>query len=416
MPKIAMLSTGEEVLYGDIVDTNAAWLSRTFYQHGFSMTKRSTVGDQRNALLQEIVMLSLNLDVVIVNGGLGPTSDDLSTEVAAEAAGESLVLNVGWLEVLKTFFAKRGKAMPESNIKQAMLPESAILVDNPIGTACGFKMMINDCLFYFTPGVPSEFKKMVNEQIIGDLKQRFPQQQGKQCRRLFTFGLTESGISDTLANLSLPPEYELGYRSYLPFIEVKLFGPTSDQERGQRLLNMVEKLLHHNVVSVDQPMLERIGDLVEMHQPTLAIAEHVTKGYLSSWLQDDVRIEKQCGATWVLGEQTHSPVDRGEDHLAATLALAGATRTNGQTEIAIATGKIEQGSFALALSTPRGEWGQTLTLLRDYDNKSTKLVISIAAADMIRRYFSGDPMFVDYGFFSRKEQIFLPPETLIGNS
>lgn len=412
MPKIAMLSTGEEVLYGDIVDTNAAWLSRVFYEHGFSMSKRSTVGDHRAELLQEMIMLSLNLDVVIVNGGLGPTSDDLTAEVAAEAADQSLVLNQDWLETLKAFYAQRGKSMPDSNIKQAMLPEGAVVVDNPIGTACGFKMMINDCLFYFTPGVPSEFKKMTLEQILPDLKHEFPNQQGRVCRRLYTFGLSESGIADTLSSLNLPPEYELGYRSYLPFIEVKLFGPSDDLEIGSRVLSMVEKLLHSNVVSVDQPMLDRIGHLVELHKPTIAISEHGTKGYLASWLQDNEQIEQYCGATWVLGSKTASPLDRNSERLGATLALAGATKSNCSSDIALSTGKLEDGEFSVALSTPKGEWGQTLKLQRSYSSQSIKTVISTVAGDMLRRYLDNKPMFPDYGFLTRTDEIFLPADQL----
>ncbi|MFA0004275.1 molybdopterin-binding protein, partial [Vibrio splendidus] len=92
MTKIAMLSTGEEVLHGDIVDTNAAWMSAEFYQHGFALAKRSTVGDQMNALVEELLMLSFNYDVVIVNGGLGPTTDDMSAAAAAAASEQKLVM------------------------------------------------------------------------------------------------------------------------------------------------------------------------------------------------------------------------------------------------------------------------------------------------------------------------------------
>lgn len=408
MPKIAMLSTGEEVLYGDIVDTNAAWLSRVFYEHGFSMYKRSTVGDKRASLLQELVMLSLNLDVVIVNGGLGPTSDDLSAEIAAEAADVPLVLNQGWLDTLNSFYAKRGKVMPESNIKQAMLPQGASVVDNPIGTACGFKMMINDCLFYFTPGVPSEFKKMATEQILPDLAAHFQTKQGRVCRRIYTFGLSESGIADTLKHLSLPAGYELGYRSYLPFIEVKLFGPADDLDTGTRVLAMIEKLLHSNVVSVDEPMLDRLGHLVELNNRTIAISEHATKGYLASWLQDNEKLAQYCGATWILGAKTVSPLDRDSEQLGATLALAGATKGNCNADIAISTGKLENDRFSLAISTPKGEWGQTLKLQRTYSNKNVKTVISTVAADMLRRYLENKPMFPDYGFLTRTQDVFIP--------
>ncbi|MGV2988012.1 CinA family nicotinamide mononucleotide deamidase-related protein [Vibrio sp. E150_011] len=412
MTKIAMLSTGEEVLYGDIVDTNAAWLSRVFYENGFSMYKRSTVGDQRTSLLQEMVMLSFNLDVVIVNGGLGPTSDDLTAEVAAEAAEEPLVLSEEWLTTLEAFYASRGKTMPESNIKQAMLPQSATIVDNPIGTACGFKMLINDCLFYFTPGVPSEFKKMALEQILPDLKAQFGQQEGRECRRLYTFGLSESGIADTLSVIALPDNYELGYRSYLPFIEVKLFGPSQDVEKGIRLLAMIEKLLHQNVVSVDEPMLARLSHLVDTHKPTIAISEHATKGYLSAWLQDDDILAQYCGATWVLGDKTTSPLTHDTDPLGAVLALAGATKSNCGADIAIATGKFEEGVFSVALATPKGEWGQILQLQRKYSSKDVKTIISTLAGDMLRRYLDAKPMFPDYGYVTRKEEIYVPSSVL----
>ncbi|MGF1778716.1 CinA family nicotinamide mononucleotide deamidase-related protein [Vibrio nomapromontoriensis] len=412
MTKIAMLSTGEEVLYGDIVDTNAAWLSRVFYENGFSMHKRSTVGDQRASLLQELIMLSLNLDVVIVNGGLGPTSDDLSAEVAAEAAEEPLVLNEEWLATLEAFYASRGKVMPESNIKQAVLPESASIVDNPIGTACGFKMYINDCLFYFTPGVPSEFKKMATEQILPDLKREFGQSEGRECRRLYTFGLSESGIADTLSVIALPDGYELGYRSYLPFIEVKLFGPSQDVEKGVRLLAMIEKLLHQNVVSVDEPMLSRISHLVDTHKPTLAISEHATKGYLSAWLQDDETLAQYCGATWILGDKTSSPLTTEGEPLGAVLALAAATKSNCHADIALATGKFESGVFSVAIATPKGEWGQILQLQRKYSSKDVKTIIATVAGDMLRRYLDGKPMFPDYGYVNRKEEIYVPSSVL----
>ncbi len=121
---------------------------------------------------------------------------------------------------------------------------------------------------------------------------------------------------------------------------------------------MIEKLLHSNVVSVDQPMLDRIGHLVELHKPTIAISEHGTKGYLASWLQDNEQIEQYCGATWVLGSKTASPLDRDSERLGATLALAGATKSNCSSDIALSTGKLEGGEFSVALSTPKGEWGR----------------------------------------------------------
>ncbi len=271
--KIAMLSTGEEVLHGDIVDTNAAWLSSLFYQQGFSLTKRSTVGDKLSGLIEEFLMLSFNNDVVIVNGGLGPTTDDMSAEAAAKAADCKLVLCKAWLERLESMYARRGIPMPDSNLKQAMLPETAEVIDNPIGTACGFKMQINDAIFYFTPGVPSEFKLMAETQILADLKRSFPHVQGASCHRIYTFGLSESGISDKLDPIKLPQDYELGYRSYLPFIEVKLFGPNDQLDQRLKLIQLISNHLESNTVSINVPMVTHVGQLLVEKNVIVSISE-----------------------------------------------------------------------------------------------------------------------------------------------
>lgn len=317
--KIAMLSTGEEVLHGDIVDTNAAWLSSVMYEQGFALTKRSTVGDQMNALVEELLMLSFNNDVVIVNGGLGPTTDDMSSAAAAKAAECKIVLFKEWLTRMEEMYRERNRPMPDSNLKQAMLPETAEIVDNPIGTACGFKMNINEAVFYFTPGVPREFKVMVETQILPDLKKQWPDNEAFQCSRLYTFGLSESGISDKLDALKLPQGYELGYRSSLPFIEVKLFGPKDALDERVKVMQLIYKLLEGNVVSVDESMTQHIGHMLKEKVLTLATAEQSSFGYLASWLQSDDNIAEQSGHAWVLSAKGSESIDN-SNPLAAVFA------------------------------------------------------------------------------------------------
>ncbi|MDH5901867.1 CinA family nicotinamide mononucleotide deamidase-related protein [Vibrio splendidus] len=407
MTKIAMLSTGEEVLHGDIVDTNAAWMSAEFYQHGFALAKRSTVGDQMNALVEELLMLSFNYDVVIVNGGLGPTTDDMSAAAAAAASEQKLVMFPEWLTRMEDMFSGRGMPMPDSNLKQALLPASSEIVDNPVGTACGFKLKINDATFYFTPGVPSEFKRMVTFEIIPDLSRTYPQVVASECSRLFTFGLSESGISDVLDQLKLPEGYELGYRSYLPFIEVKLFGPKADLETRVKLLQMVYKLLESNVVSVDEPMVDHIGHIMAEKKKTLSVSEVSTKGALSAWLQLNEQVEDCFGHSWVMAEPKESELEK-SDPLAATFALAGATREKCGTELALVTGKLEGNTFSVALSTEAGEWGQVLEFYRQYSREDQRNVIKTVAADMLRRHLDNKPMFGTYSSVKRLKDMFIP--------
>ena len=105
-----------------------------------------------------------------------------------------------------------------------MLPKGASIIHNPIGTACGFKLQLNDCIFYFTPGKPKEFKLMVTEQIIPDLRRNYPDVTGLECSKLYTFGASESALSEKLDKVQLPVGYTIGYRCYLPFIELSCLG------------------------------------------------------------------------------------------------------------------------------------------------------------------------------------------------
>src|SRR5256886_1743242 len=164
--RIEIICTGDEVLTGRIVNTNFAYISQKLEDVGLSVRWESTVGDDRESLLCAFQLAGARADAVIVNGGLGPTVDDLSQEIAAQAAGVELSLNDAWLGRMEDFFRRRSRVMPPNNTKQAMLPVTAEVIDNPIGTACGFALDIGRARFFFTPGVPRELRRMLEEQII----------------------------------------------------------------------------------------------------------------------------------------------------------------------------------------------------------------------------------------------------------
>ena len=163
---IEILCTGDEILTGKTVNTNYSHMASRLNEVSLKMHWGTIVGDSREDLREAIEQASKRADIVIVNGGLGPTVDDLSQEIAAEAAGVKLKLNEAWLDRMLTFYERRGRTMPPNNKKQALLPEGAEFIDNPIGTACGFAIDIGNARFFFTPGVPREMKRMLDEQII----------------------------------------------------------------------------------------------------------------------------------------------------------------------------------------------------------------------------------------------------------
>ena len=164
--RLEIICTGDEVLTGKIVNTNFSYMSQRLEDVGLSVRWETTVGDDRESLLRAFQLAAERADTVIVNGGLGPTVDDLSQEVAAQAAGVELGLNEEWLARMEDFFRRRSRVMPPNNRKQAMLPVTAEVIDNPIGTACGFALDIGKARFFFTPGVPRELKRMLEEQVI----------------------------------------------------------------------------------------------------------------------------------------------------------------------------------------------------------------------------------------------------------
>lgn len=259
--KIEMLSTGDEVLYGQIVDTNAAWLSDFLFQKGFLINSRFTVGDDLAQLVHAIQERSAFNDILIINGGLGPTSDDLSAQAAALANNEPLVMHQEWLIKIESYFATRGRLMPSSNRKQAMLPQSATIIDNPIGTACGFKMQINNCILFFTPGVPSEFKEMITTSVFPQIKMSYPNVESSLCYSLTTMGRTESDLATELESvLNIPNNIVVGYRAAMPIIELKLTGPFHQKRTMERLWQQMKTLVNDNLLyeggTTKQPEIE----------------------------------------------------------------------------------------------------------------------------------------------------------------
>jgi nicotinamide-nucleotide amidase len=196
--RVEIICTGDEVLTGKIVNTNFSYMSQKLEDVGLAVAWETTVGDDRESLGRAFLLAAERADAVIVNGGLGPTVDDLSQEIAAQAAGVPLVLNEEWLVKMEDFFKKRSRTMPPNNRKQAMLPATAEILDNPIGTACGFALDIGKARFFFTPGVPRELRRMLEEQIIPRLLARSGEQTTIVLKRFHSYGLGESHVDSLL--------------------------------------------------------------------------------------------------------------------------------------------------------------------------------------------------------------------------
>src|SRR6266550_4155685 len=241
--RIEIICTGDEVLTGKIVNTNFSYMTQKLEDFGISVSWGTIVGDDREELLAAFRLSAERADAVIVNGGLGPTVDDLSQEIAARAAGVELVLNEDWLQRMEDFFRRRNRVMSSNNKKQAMLPTTAEILDNPIGTACGFALDIGRARFFFTPGVPRELHRMLEEQIIPRLLAKSGMQTAIVLKRFHSYGLGESHVDALLRGVEeLVPDgsVKLGFRAHYPQLETKLTVRGSNNDDVQRKLGPVQ--------------------------------------------------------------------------------------------------------------------------------------------------------------------------------
>ena len=391
MLNVEMLSTGDEVLHGQIIDTNAAWLADFFFNQGLPLTRRNTVGDDLDALVAILRERSEQADVLIVNGGLGPTSDDLSALAAATAKGEGLILHPEWLETMTRFFAERGRPMAESNRKQAEIPASAEMINNPVGTACGFAIQLNRCLMFFTPGVPSEFKVMVEQEILPRLRQRFTLPDPPVCLRLTTFGRSESELAQSLNPLTLPPGVVMGYRSSMPIIELKLTGPANQRDTMLALWPEVRKVAGDSLIfEGTEGLPAQIARCLQERQLSLTLSEQFTGGLLALQLS-------RAGAPLLASEV----VPAQEETLAQAARWAAERRINHFAGLALAVSGQENDHLNVALATPDGTFALRVKFSATRHSLAVRQeVCAMMALNMLRRWLNGQPLASEHGWIN----------------
>ncbi|MDG2187811.1 MAG: CinA family nicotinamide mononucleotide deamidase-related protein [Hyphomicrobiales bacterium] len=290
--KVEILCTGDEVLSGKVINSNYSFMSSKLEEVGITVIWGTTVGDNKQDLLDAFKLASERADAVIVNGGLGPTVDDLSQEVAGIASGNELELRHDWLEIMEKFFIKRGRAMTENNKKQAMLPKGAELINNPIGTACGFAININKSRFFFTPGVPRELFLMLEDEIIPRLIELSGEKFVTRLKTFHSYGIGESRADSLLEDIvSLAPDdnVKLGFQAHFPQLETKLHIRAKSEESILKNLlpveNELRKRLGNYIFAEDKQTLEGlILESLRGQGKTLSIVEVLTDGGVNSRL------------------------------------------------------------------------------------------------------------------------------------
>lgn len=341
-PTLEIFSQGEEIVTGQTVDTNAAWLSQQAVQLGFTVTRHTAVGDKLDDLVALLEEISGRADCCICTGGLGPTSDDLTTAAVARAFDLPLEFDELAFAQIRQFFITRNRSMPESNRKQAMLPKGAERLDNEWGTAPGFAVQHRRCWFAFLPGVPSEMRAIFIEKIRPTLGQRFSLQPSTLVS-IKTFGIGESDIQQRINDIDIPIQVQLGFRASLNDVQTKLlFPPHYPDAAMTTLVADITEMLGDHVFAVDG-LGDAAGDLVyavdrlmKVGNHTLAVVETASQGLLAGLC---------TGSAWLLESRYECSLER----LAQKLALAVSTDDLVETAktVALATQKTSGADFVL---------------------------------------------------------------------
>ncbi|MFN3405455.1 MAG: competence/damage-inducible protein A [Cytophagaceae bacterium] len=285
---VEIITIGDEILYGQITDTNSQWISQQLTALGFSVIRKSSVGDSQTEILKILEESYLRSDLIIITGGLGPTKDDITKQTLCRFFNSRLQLHKQALQDVKAFFAKRGKELSETNLQQAYLPDNCEYIRNESGTAPGMLFEKEGKIFVSLPGVPFEMKNIISQELIPILKSKFilPVIEHFFIR---TSGIGESYLSDIIKDWeeNLPSHIKLAYLPSLDGVKLRLTGKGRDLEELRKQLNeqvsKVKPLIEKYIYGYqDDELISVISNKLKSHRLTISTAESCTGGLIAS--------------------------------------------------------------------------------------------------------------------------------------
>lgn len=291
--RISTLSIGDELICGQLTDTNAGSIAAALQNNGLRVQRHLTVGDNEPDIMGALSDLGRVSDAIIVTGGLGPTADDLTSRAASRATGRRLVINEEARRHVRQMSGKLDTLIvcPLSD-KQAMIPSKSTLIPNPTGTACGFHLMHNGCFMFFIPGVPSEMTVMLHESIIPFILERVVQKRVIRTARINIFGPCEAEVDEILQGIARPEQkLSLSICVSFPWMQITLRVEADNDDAATDLLvpaaGMVRDRLKEYVFSAgDTGMFDTVAELFRDSCLTLAVAESCSGGLIAKCITD----------------------------------------------------------------------------------------------------------------------------------
>jgi nicotinamide-nucleotide amidase len=304
MKKASIISIGNELLSGQTVDTNAAYLSKSLLEIGIPTTRGYTIPDEITSIVESMKQAADKTDIVLITGGLGPTDDDLTRQAFAEFLGVELELHLDCLETIEDFFKKRGVKMPEKNKIQAYMPTGCKVLSNDLGTAPGILYENKNEIIAAMPGVPSEMKGMFQTHLLNKLK-KINLNNIVLVKKLKCFGTGESSIAEKLGTLMCRNRNPLiNCTVDYGIITLHIVAAAENQSRAKKMITEDEKLLgellgKHLFGSDKQTLAEVVGMKLAQQNKTLAVAESCSGGLIAKWLTDAPGASKFFTYGWV---------------------------------------------------------------------------------------------------------------------
>ncbi len=291
--RVDVLAIGTELLLGQIVDTNSAWIGEQLAEAGLDTYEHRKVGDNLGRMVATLREMIDEADAVIVCGGLGPTPDDVTRDAIAEVMGVPLERREELVTAIAALFGARGRDMPANNLRQADVPAGAEPIPNPIGTAPGIKAEVGEKVVYAVPGVPYEMQQMVTDHVLPDLLERCGERAVIVSRSLKTWGTSESGLAEMIAHrveAQTNPTIAFLARGIEGLcVRVTAKAPTEDEARDliEKEERELRSILGDLIFAVDEETMEQtvVGRLRERGW-TLGVAESLTGGLVGARLAD----------------------------------------------------------------------------------------------------------------------------------
>lgn len=407
--KAEVIAIGSELLLGQIIDTNSSYIAKRLAENGIELVQTATVGDDLQRMKEVIREAIHRSQIIITTGGIGPTEDDLTREAIAEVTQHPLTFQPHLMEQIEALFKKRGFRMAESNRKQAYIPEGAIPIENPKGTAPGFIAETSDGAIISVPGVPFEMEYLVENTVIPYLRKRFHiRHQVIQYKVLRACGLGESAIGLQIKDLMKEKNPSVGTLASMGDIRIRITAKAENPEEASNLIQNVERQIRNRlgilVYGVDNETLHgNVAKELERSNFTLSVVETLTGGIISqkltstdsrSFIQGTV-LPSENSQRAFLGLSSEEYNSLKQDSKRFAVLLAQKSRDEFKTDFGLAmlgkiTEKQGEGDYRIetyySLSTSDGienqeySMGGELWMVRERT--------SIIALDMLRKYLA----------------------------